>query len=396
MGTTMLKNVHINRDKWMLVVYSFSVFALGSQFAACTTKPAEAHAVNKTSLRKKAAICCESNIPARFPSLTAKTPVSFNHIVKASKHDGMVYIKSGTFMMGADNTQAGPDEYPKHKVAVDGFWMDITEVTNSQFEKFVKATGYQTTAEKKPDWNDLKKQLPPDTPKPDDSMLVPASLVFSAPDHPVDLNDYNQWWTWKKGANWQHPHGRGSGIKGKEKYPVVHVSWYDAVAYCKWAHKRLPTEAEWEWAARGGLKNNVYPWGNELVDKGKVKANTWQGHFPDKNLVRDKFYGLAPVSSFAPNGYGLYDTAGNVWEWCADYYNNTYYAAINRSDAIKNPLGPVKSFDPDEPYAVKRVIRGGSFLCNDSYCSGYRVSRRMKSTEDSGMEHLGFRCVADD
>ncbi len=311
----------------------------------------------------------------------------------STNHKGMVWIKPGAFLMGGDNNQAAADEYPKHKVIVDGFWMDTTAVTNKQFAAFVKATGYITTAERKPDWNELKKQLPQGTPKPDDSLLVAASLVFDPPKHAVDLNDYTQWWAWKKGASWKHPHGPGSSIKGKDNYPVVHVSWYDAVAYCKWAGKRLPTEAEWEWAARGGLQNKVYPWGNEPVDAGKPKANTWQGHFPDNNTVKDKFYGLAPVSSFAPNGYGLYDMAGNVWEWCADYYNNTYYKTVSRPGGVTNPKGSLTSYDPDEPYTKKRVIRGGSFLCNESYCTGYRVARRMKSSEDSGMEHLGFRCV---
>ena len=342
----------------------------------------------------KTSLCCESHIPARFASLSS-APVA--HVLinsnKEQAHTGMVWIKPGSFMMGADNRQASADEYPKHKVAVHGFWMDATEVTNAEFAKFVKATGYITTAERKPDWNELKKQLPPGTPKPSDSLLVAASLVFDPPKEAADLNDYTQWWAWKKGANWRHPHGPGSSVRGKDNYPVVHISWFDAVAYCKWAGKRLPTEAEWEWAARGGLQNKLYPWGDEPVDEGKVKANTWQGHFPDKNTLRDKFYGLAPVASFAPNGYGLYDMAGNAWEWCADYYHNAYYKTL--AAGVNDPKGPTSSYDPDEPYTKKRVIRGGSFLCNESYCTGYRVARRMKSTEDSGMEHLGFRCVQD-
>ncbi|TWI97275.1 formylglycine-generating enzyme required for sulfatase activity [Mucilaginibacter frigoritolerans] len=342
----------------------------------------------------KKAICCESNIPKRFAVLHTN-PVIVPDLKVNDAHKGMVWIKAGTFMMGADNKQALDDEYPKHKVNVNGFWMDTTAVTNAQFARFVHATGYITTAERKPDWNELKKQLPPGTAKPADSLLVAASLVFDPPKGAVDLNDYTQWWAWKAGASWKHPHGPDSNIKGKDNYPVVHISWYDAVAYCKWAGKRLPTEAEWEWAARGGLQNKIYPWGNEQVDVGKPKANTWQGHFPDKNTVKDKFYGLAPVASFAPNGYGLYDMAGNVWEWCADYYNNTYYQSINKPGGVSNPKGPANSYDPDEPYAKKRVVRGGSFLCNESYCTGYRVARRMKSTEDSGMEHLGFRCVQD-
>jgi sulfatase modifying factor 1 len=226
-------------------------------------------------------------------------------------------------------------------------------------------------------------------------VLVAASLVFKQPKGAVPLNDYSQWWDWKKGADWKHPHGPGSDIKGKENFPVVHISWFDAVAYTKWAGKRLPTEAEWEWAARGGRQGNVYPWGNEPVDEGKPKANTWQGDFPNTNTVKDKFFYAAPTRSFAANGYGLYDMAGNVWEWCADYYRNDYYKTTTRIGGIADPKGPADSYDPAEPYTKKRVIRGGSFLCNDSYCSGYRVARRMKSTEDSGMEHLGFRCVAD-
>lgn len=378
--------------------HKFPLFVLFGciAFSACKQKTASLNnsvtggSIAPVTYPHKAALCCESNIPKRFASL-ASAGTELPTINTTKVHEGMVWIKPGSFAMGADNKQGYPDEYPKHKTIVHGFWMDATEVTNAEFAKFVKATGYITTAERKPDWNELKKQLPPGTPKPADSLLVAASLVFDPPKEAVDLNDYSQWWAWKKGADWRHPKGPGSSLKGKANYPVVHVSWYDAVAYCKWAGKRLPTEAEWEWAARGGLQNKIYPWGDEPVDQGKVKANTWQGHFPYQNTLRDKYYGLAPVASFAPNGYGLYDMAGNAWEWCADYYNSDYYKTV--AAGASDPQGPQKSYDPEEPYAKKRVIRGGSFLCNESYCTGYRVARRMKSTEDSGMEHLGFRCV---
>jgi formylglycine-generating enzyme required for sulfatase activity len=323
------------------------------------------------------------------------SPVHLDSTLQSASIEDMIWINGGTFSMGADNDQGLEDEYPKHKVTVSGFWMDVTEVTNAQFAAFVAATGYITTAERKPSWEELKKSLSPGTPKPHDSLLVAASLVFHVPNHAVSLNNYGEWWTWRAGADWKHPQGPGSSIIGRENFPVVHVTWEDAQAYCKWAGKRLPTEAEWEWAARGGLINNIYPWGDEWIEIGQPKANSWQGKFPYNNTVWDGFQKAAAVKSFAANGYGLYDMAGNVWEWCADYYHPDYYKYVNKPEGIVNPGGPVQSYDPDEPYAVKRVIRGGSFLCNDGYCSGYRVARRMKSTEDSSMEHLGFRCVKD-
>ena len=305
---------------------------------------------------------------------------------------GMVQIPAGTFMMGGDNSQASEDEYPKHKVQIDAFLIDATEVTNAQFKKFINATGYITIAEKKPSWEDLKKTVPAGTPKPPDSVLVAASLVFKQTSQEVNLNDYSQWWSWVKGADWKHPQGPESNIDGKDNYPVVQVSWFDAVAYCKWAGKRLPTEAEWEWAARGGLINNIYPWGNEGVNTGVPKANTWEGKFPYLNEQKDGFLKVAPVKSFKPNGYGLYDMAGNVWEWCNDWFNAGYYKSIANITSV-NPQGSSKSYDPQEPYAQKRSLRGGSFLCNDAYCSGYRNARRMKSSPDTGLEHTGFRCV---
>lgn len=329
-------------------------------------------------------------VPSRFANVAVDSTLQFSGDTSLN---GMVFIKGGTFTMGGDNNQASADEFPKHKVQVDGFWMDATEVTNAQFQKFVEATNYVTTAEKKPDWEEMKKTLPPGTPKPSDDMMIAASLVFKETSGPVDLNDYSQWWNWVPGANWKHPEGPGSSIEGKENYPVVQVSWYDAMAYCKWAGKRLLTEAEWEFAARGGLENNIYPWGNESINAGKSKANSWGGKFPYYNDKRDGYLKIAPVRSFPANGYGLYDMAGNVWEWCSDWYDANYYKSFN-SIAI-NPEGPAKSYDPEDNYTPKRSLRGGSFLCNDSYCTGYRVARRMKSSPDTGLEHTGFRCAKD-
>ncbi|MCF8340093.1 MAG: formylglycine-generating enzyme family protein [Chitinophagaceae bacterium] len=305
---------------------------------------------------------------------------------------GMVYIPGGTFDMGGDNDQAAADEYPKHKVTVSPFFMDATEVTNAQFRKFVEATKYVTTAERKPDWEEVKKTVPPGTPKPDESLLIAASLVFTPSDGPVDLSNFSAWWKWVPGANWRQPEGPGSSIVGKDNYPVVQVSWDDAIAYCKWAGKRLPTEAEWEFAARGGLANAIYSWGNEPVNSGKPKCNSWEGKFPYYNEKKDGFATLAPGKSFAPNGYGLYDMSGNVWEWCNDWFDYNYYSTLKGKTTI-NPQGPSKSYDPEDLYSPKKSLRGGSFLCNDSYCSGYRAARRMKSSPDTGLEHTGFRCV---
>jgi formylglycine-generating enzyme required for sulfatase activity len=332
-----------------------------------------------------------TTIPARFGPANGTDSISFNGDTSVA---GMILIPGGIFDMGADNQQASTDEYPKHRVQVMPFYMDATEVTNAEFKKFVEATGYITTAERKPDWEEIKKTVPPGTPKPADSLLVAASLVFKSVNGPVDLNDYAQWWSWVEGANWKQPQGPGSSIEGKENYPVVQVSWDDAMAYCNWAGKRLPTEAEWEFAARGGLLNNIYPWGNESVSAGNPKCNSWEGKFPSSNTKRDGYITSAPVKTFAANGYGLFDMAGNVWEWCSDWYHQEYYSTLGNSVAV-DPKGPAKSYDAREPMTPKRSLRGGSFLCNDSYCSGYRVSRRMKSSPDTGLEHTGFRCVKD-
>ena len=328
---------------------------------------------------------CGSGLADRGPGQEAQAP-------PGAAPEGMVWVPPGTFSMGGDGPQTRPDELPKHTVRVGGFWMDATEVTNAQFQTFVEATGYVTTAEKAADWAELKAQSPPGTPKPPDEMLAPGSLVFTPPDSSVPWNDVSRWWSWTPGASWRAPLGPGSTIAGLEQHPVVHVSWDDARAYASWAGKRLPTEAEWEWAARGGAENALYPWGNDPIDEGAVKANSWQGSFPHDNQVRDGYFGLAPVASFAANPYGLHDMAGNVWEWCEDWYRPDTYARRAGGEVV-DPRGPEDGFDPAEPYTPKRVQRGGSFLCNDGYCAGYRAGGRMKSSPDTGLSHTGFRCV---
>ncbi len=304
----------------------------------------------------------------------------------------MILIPSGEYKMGGNNDQADEDEYPKHLVKVNKFWMDEHEITNYEFEKFVNETKYVTVAERPINWEEIKTQLPPGTPKPPDNILLPGSLVFIPTQGPVPLDDVSQWWHWTIGADWRHPEGPNSNILARMSHPVVHVAWEDANAFAQWAGKRLPTEAEWEWAARGGQNDPIYPWGNDPAANASKKANFWQGFFPYQNSNLDGFLGTSPVKSFEKNGYGLYDMAGNVWEWCSDWYRHDAYNIIQETE---NPKGPKDSFDPQEPYTPKRVIRGGSFLCNESYCSGYRVARRMKSSEDSGISHTGFRCVKD-
>jgi formylglycine-generating enzyme required for sulfatase activity len=306
----------------------------------------------------------------------------------------MVWIPGGEFSMGAAELpgmnmvgmQETTDSRPIHRVSVDGFWMDATEVTNEQFATFVEATHYVTIAER-----DLKPEDFPGVPLND---LAPGSAVFAAPPHAVPLNDPLQWWAFVDGADWRHPSGPKSDLIGRERWPVVHIAFEDAVAYAKWAGKRLPTEAEWEFAARGGLSGKVYPWGDELAPGGHWMANTYQGHFPDADAHDDGFQGIGPVAKFPPNGYGLYDVAGNVWEWTSDWYRPDYYAQLANADGVaNNPTGPDSSFDPSEPGVKKRVHRGGSFLCTDQYCSRYMVGTRGKGDIDTGTNHLGFRLV---
>ncbi len=307
---------------------------------------------------------------------------------------GMIYIPAGSYTMGGRSAQAYQDEFPRHEVEVSAFFMDETEVSNAAFAAFVEASGYKTVAERPIDWEEMKQELPPGTPRPPDSILQPGSLTFHPTQGKVDLNRYDLWWEWTIGADWRHPEGPGSDIAERMDHPVVHIAWEDAQAYAQWAGKRLPTEAEWEWAAIGGNNDNKYPWGNGSIEDAHDKANFWQGNFPYQNTAADGYIATSPVKSYPPNAYGLYDMAGNVWEWCSDKYNIRTYAEAEEKGKSLNPQGPSESFDPNEPYVKnKYAIRGGSFLCNDSYCSGYRTARRMPSEGESGANHKGFRCV---
>ena len=303
--------------------------------------------------------------------------------------EAMNWIPGGQFWMGGGRQFA--DAHPLHLVYVDGFWMDRTEVTNAQFQKFVAATGYRTVAEQPPPLDEIMRQVPPGSPPPPPEQLVPGSLVFSPPDESVPLDDISQWWSWQPGADWRHPEGPDSDIDERMDHPAVHICWDDAIAYARWAGKRLPTEAEWEFAARGGLDRQPFTWGDQLLPDKHWQANVWQGEFPNRNDRDDGFRRTAPVGSFPANGYGLFDMAGNVWEWCADWYRPDYYERSPR----RNPRGPDESFDPQEPTIAKRVQRGGSFLCSDQYCVRYRPAGRGKGEPHSTASHIGFRCVRD-
>ncbi len=375
----------------LATVAASSMLAMGDEPPSCCSPLSRGAALG---LAAQQAPTAPPPATTAAPATTSTVPAA---IAAASAPKGMVWIPGGEFIMGSTDPLARPDESPRHRVRVDGFWMDETEVTNAQYAEFVKATGYKTVAERAIDWEELKKQCAPGTPKPPDAMLQPGSLVFTPPDKPVDLGDIRGWWTWTTGASWQHPEGPTSSIEGKDRLPVVQISYEDAVAYCTWAGKRLPTEAEWEFAARGGLEGKVNVWGDEPIDANR--ANIWQGHFPDSNTKEDGFLRSSPVKSFPANGYGLYDMAGNVWEWCSDLYRPDTYARqmleLGKDGVAMNPTGPKKSLDPRNPDAPEsRVHRGGSFLCNDSYCASYRPSARMACPPDTGLQHLGFRCVA--
>jgi formylglycine-generating enzyme len=309
--------------------------------------------------------------------------------------EGMVWIPGGEFSMGSDGKRDGEsccspatvaDALPIHRVYVDGFWMDATVVTNAEFAKFIQATGYVTLAERAP----TKEEFPTAPPE----NLVAGSIVFTPTPRSVPLTNHYRWWRYQHNANWRHPEGPESNIKGKENYPVVHIAYPDAEAYAKWAGKRLPTEAEWEFAARGGLSGQLYPWGDEFKPDGKFAANTYQGQFPVEDKGEDGFAGIAPVKSFPPNGYGLYDMAGNVWQWCSDWYRPDYFQKLSQESSLsRNPQGPENPLDPAEPSEKKRVHKGGSFLCNEQYCTRYIVGTRGKGEVNTGTNHLGFRCV---
>ena len=337
-------------------------------------------------------------------SVAAVTPAGVPSDGVSAPSD-MVWVPPGVFLMGSDSKLAQPNERPAHAVRVPGFWMDETHVTNDQFAEFVRQTGYVTTAEQKPDWETIRVQLPPGIPQPPDEVLVPGAMVFVGTAGPVDLNDYSQWWRYVPGANWRHPQGPGSTIEGKGDHPVVQVSYDDALAYARWVGKRLPTEAEWEYAARGGLEQATYVWGDELMPDGKPMANYWdtrQRSFPVVSPKAGGAEGTVPVRTFLPNGYGLHDMTGNAWQWVADWYDAAYFskqAQLAKGQPLENPAGPTRSFDPSEPGvpvdAPKRVIRGGSFLCNEEYCLSYRPSARRGSDPYSPMSHVGFRLVKD-
>jgi formylglycine-generating enzyme len=374
-----------------IAVYKHSALFQANLPAAAATTPqaneAPAPAASTAANPPAKSSAPERNVVAFGPT----TPNTASPPAKAPQ--GMAWIPGGEFSMGAQNPpdmddvgmKATLDSRPVHRVYIDGFFMDKTDVTNAQFEAFVKATGYVTVAERKPRAEDYP-GAPPEN-------LVAGSVIFAPPDHPVSLNDYFQWWTYVAGANWRHPLGPKTNIIGKGNYPAVHIAYEDALAYAKWAGKRLPTEAEWEFAARGGLAGKPYVWGDEFRPKGKWMANTHEGHFPDKDTGEDGYSGIAPVAKFPANKYGLFDMAGNVWQWTSDWYRPDYYQKLEANGVARNPQGPDSAYDPSEPGHSKKAQRGGSFLCTDQYCSRYIVGTRGKGDVDTGTNHLGFRCV---
>jgi formylglycine-generating enzyme len=298
---------------------------------------------------------------------------------------GMVWIPGGTFLMGSDDHY--PEEAPAHKVTVDGFWIDRRPVTNAEFARFVRKTGHVTMAEVAPDPADYPGAVP--------ELLVPASTVFRNPGRRVDLRDPYNWWTYVPGADWRHPQGPGSSVRKRPDHPVVHVAWDDVQAYAGWAGKELPTEAEWELACRGGLDGAEFAWGDELNPDGRWMANTWQGEFPIQNTMQDGYEGTSPVGRYPPNGHGLYDMIGNVWEWTTDWYQ-AHEELAHACCTVPDPRGGAaeRSHDPRDPAAIpRRVMKGGSHLCAPNYCRRYRPAARMAQAIDTSTSHLGFRCI---
>ncbi|WP_234735812.1 formylglycine-generating enzyme family protein [Tellurirhabdus bombi] len=343
--------------------------------AGCHSENQKGEETAQVSKADSVAFCAANGMPSRASAIQQAASVSESG---QQNTEGMVWIPGGAFQMGADEF---PDARPLHTVTVDGFWMDKHEVTNAEFARFVAATRYVTVAE--------RPLNPADFPGVPAEQLVPGSAVFTPPSQRVSLENPLLWWKYVAGASWQHPEGPKSSLEGRENLPVVHVCYEDAAAYAKWAGKRLPTEAEWEFAAQGNKGNQTYYWGTNLKPAGKWVANIYQGNFPDQNTKEDGFAGVAPVKSFPANPYGLYDLDGNVWEWCQDLYRPDYY----QNSPAKNPKGPTNSYDPDEPGAVKYVQKGGSFLCSDQYCTRYKAGSRGKGEASSGSNNLGFRCV---
>ncbi|WP_418263332.1 formylglycine-generating enzyme family protein [Flavobacterium faecale] len=340
---------------------------------------------------------CHDDNSVERSALYQPTIENKNNKPSGTAPEGMVWIPGGEFSMGSDVSDESlcdvkgitKDASPIHRVYVDGFWMDESEVTNDQFTAFVKATGYVTVAEKKPTAEEL-----PNVPE---EFLIAGSAIFKPTPGKVNLNNFLQWWDFVGGTNWKHPLGPNSDLKGKGNYPVVHIAYEDAVAYAKWAGKRLPTEAEWEFAARGGKAGDLYAWGNTLKIDGKFQANIFEGTFPVEkgDTGEDGFVGIAPVKQYKPNAYGLYDVGGNVWEWVHDWYSETYYSEISAGGkVVRNPKGPETApYDTTGNNELKRVHRGGSFLCTSEYCSRYMVGTRGNGEIKSGANHLGFRCV---
>ncbi|MBQ0822132.1 formylglycine-generating enzyme family protein [Microvirga sp. HBU67558] len=322
---------------------------------------------------------------------TAFDPAPAVRSLQDPANQDMTWIAGGTFRMGSDRHY--PEEAPAHRVTVDGFWIDRTPVTNRQFREFIRATGHVTMAERKPNPQDYPGALP--------HMLKAGSLVFKSPKGPVDLRDWSQWWKFRFGANWRHPAGPGSSIAGLDDHPVVHVAYEDATAYARWAGKDLPTEAEWEFAARGGLDGAEFAWGDEFTPAGRHMANTWQGAFPAQNLASDGYERTSPVTAFPPNGYGLYDMVGNVWEWTRDWYTPKHPNDAPKACCIpENPRGgrEDESYDPCQPEIriPRKVLKGGSHLCAPNYCRRYRPAARHAQPVDTSSSHIGFRCVARD